>query len=35
MVENIVRHLHRHNKDNNTILEQVRIAAREVQRPVF
>jgi len=35
MVENIVRHLNRHNKDNNTILEQVRIAAREVQRPVF
>jgi cobalt-zinc-cadmium resistance protein CzcA len=35
MVENIVRHLHRHNKDNNTILEQVRIATREVQRPVF
>jgi len=35
MVENIVRHLHRHEKDNSTILEQVRIAAREVQRPVF
>jgi cobalt-zinc-cadmium resistance protein CzcA len=35
MVENIVRHLHRHDKDNDTILEQVRIAAREVQRPVF
>jgi heavy metal efflux system protein len=35
MVENIVRHLNRHSKDNNTILEQVRIAAREVQRPVF
>src|SRR6202162_405948 len=35
MIENIVRHLNRHNKDNNTILEQVRIAAREVQRPVF
>jgi cobalt-zinc-cadmium resistance protein CzcA len=35
MVENIVRHLNRHNQDNNTILEQVRIAAREVQRPVF
>src|SRR6266478_6087418 len=35
MVENIVRHLSRHDKDNNTILEQVRIAAREVQRPVF
>jgi cobalt-zinc-cadmium resistance protein CzcA len=35
MVENIVRHLHRHEKDDSTILEQVRIAAREVQRPVF
>src|SRR5260370_14618981 len=35
MVENIVRHLNRHDKDNDTILEQVRIAAREVQRPVF
>src|SRR6201987_366406 len=35
MVENIVRHLSRHEKDNSTILEQVRIAAREVQRPVF
>jgi cobalt-zinc-cadmium resistance protein CzcA len=35
MVENIVRHLNRYDKDNQTILEQVRIAAREVQRPVF
>jgi cobalt-zinc-cadmium resistance protein CzcA len=35
MVENIVRHLNRYDKDNHTILEQVRIAAREVQRPVF
>ena len=35
MVENIVRHLNRHDKDNSTILEQVRLAAREVQRPVF
>ena len=35
MVENIVRHLHRHEKDHSTILDQVRIAAREVQRPVF
>src|SRR5579871_1685163 len=35
MVENIVRHLHKHEKDNSTILEQVRAAAREVQRPVF
>jgi cobalt-zinc-cadmium resistance protein CzcA len=35
MVENIVRHLAKHEKDNSTILEQVRVAAREVQRPVF
>ena len=35
MVENIVRHLNRHDQGNNTILEQVRIAVREVQRPVF
>jgi cobalt-zinc-cadmium resistance protein CzcA len=35
MVENIVRHLGKHEKDNSTILEQVRLAAREVQRPVF
>jgi cobalt-zinc-cadmium resistance protein CzcA len=35
MVENIVRHLNRYDKENHTILEQVRIAAREVQRPVF
>ena len=35
MVENIVRHLHRHEKDHTTILDQVRAAAREVQRPVF
>lgn len=35
MVENIVRHLAKHQQDNSTILEQVRIAAREVQRPVF
>jgi cobalt-zinc-cadmium resistance protein CzcA len=35
MVENIVRHLNRHDKDQSTILDQVRIAAREVQRPVF
>jgi cobalt-zinc-cadmium resistance protein CzcA len=34
MVENIVRHLHPQ-QNNNTILEQVRIATREVQRPVF
>jgi heavy metal efflux system protein len=35
MVENIVRHLNRHDKDQSTILDQVRIATREVQRPVF
>jgi heavy metal efflux system protein len=35
MVENIVRHLNRHDKDQSTVLDQVRIAAREVQRPVF
>jgi cobalt-zinc-cadmium resistance protein CzcA len=35
MVENIVRHLAKHEKDTSTILDQVRIAAREVQRPVF
>ena len=35
MVENIVRHLSRREKDNSTILDQVRGAAREVQRPVF
>lgn len=35
MVENIVRHLAKQEKDNSTILEQVRLAAREVQRPVF
>src|SRR5260370_11610815 len=35
MVQNIVRHLNRHDKDQSTVLDQVRIAAREVQRPVF
>ncbi len=35
MVENIVRHVNRHERDQTTILEQVRVAAREVQRPVF
>ena len=35
MVENIVRHLAKHERDNSTTLEQVRLAAREVQRPVF
>ncbi len=35
MVENIVRHLHRQEKEHLTILDRVRVAAREVQRPVF
>ncbi|HLI86306.1 MAG TPA: CusA/CzcA family heavy metal efflux RND transporter [Bryobacteraceae bacterium] len=37
MVENIVRHLHRQHaeNDNRTILEKIRGAAHEVQRPVF
>src|SRR5215471_4244790 len=35
MVENIVRHLGKQQKDSSTILDQVRSAAREVQRPVF
>jgi heavy metal efflux system protein len=35
MVENIVRHLSRRGTDRGTVMEQVRIAAHEVQRPVF
>jgi cobalt-zinc-cadmium resistance protein CzcA len=35
MVENIVRHLNRRDAGPRTIVEQVRIAANEVQRPVF
>jgi heavy metal efflux system protein len=37
MVENIVRHLHRHHgeDDNRTVMEKIRAAAHEVQRPVF
>jgi heavy metal efflux system protein len=35
MVENIVRHLHRRNSGETTLIDQVRVAAREVQRPVF
>ncbi len=35
MVENIVRHLNRHDAGPRTIVEQVRTAANEVQRPVF
>src|SRR5271170_4215481 len=35
MVENIVRHLNRKNDKHETIIEQIREAAHEVQRPVF
>jgi len=35
MVENIVRHLSHHRREDLTIREQIRIAAHEVQRPVF
>jgi len=37
MVENIVRHLSRHQdaSDNRTTLEKIRASAHEVQRPVF
>jgi cobalt-zinc-cadmium resistance protein CzcA len=36
MVENIVRHLNKHEHDaSTTTIDQIRIAAREVQRPVF
>jgi cobalt-zinc-cadmium resistance protein CzcA len=35
MVENIVRHLHRQESDKDTAMDQIRIAAHEVQRPVF
>jgi cobalt-zinc-cadmium resistance protein CzcA len=35
MVENIVRHLNRHEAGHATVLDQVRTAAHEVQRPVF
>jgi heavy metal efflux system protein len=35
MVENIVRHLSHHRREEISILEQVRAAAHEVQRPVF
>jgi heavy metal efflux system protein len=34
MVENIVRHLHKHG-DHTNAMEQIRQAAHEVQRPVF
>ncbi|MGA8233368.1 MAG: CusA/CzcA family heavy metal efflux RND transporter [Candidatus Acidiferrales bacterium] len=35
MIENIVRHLHRPEEGTRTLLEKIRIAAHEVQRPVF
>jgi cobalt-zinc-cadmium resistance protein CzcA len=35
MVENIVRHLNRRHEGTLTLLDQVRAAAHEVQRPVF
>ncbi|HEY2546263.1 MAG TPA: CusA/CzcA family heavy metal efflux RND transporter [Candidatus Acidoferrum sp.] len=35
MIENIVRHLNRRETERGTPLEQIRIAAHEVQRPVF
>jgi len=35
MVENIVRHLNRKNDKHQTVIEQIREAAHEVQRPVF
>src|SRR5271154_1525791 len=35
IVENIVRHLNRKNDKHETVIEQIRDAAHEVQRPVF
>src|ERR1700734_3607161 len=35
MVENIVRHLNRNNDKHETVIEQIREAVHEVQRPVF
>ena len=35
MIENIVRHLNRREVERGTPLEQIRLAAHEVQRPVF
>jgi len=35
MVENIVRHLNRRATDQSTVMDQIRMAAHEVQRPVF
>jgi len=35
MVENIVRHLNRQGQSHTTLIDEVRAAAHEVQRPVF
>jgi cobalt-zinc-cadmium resistance protein CzcA len=35
MIENIVRHLHRSQDGTSTLLDKIRAAAHEVQRPVF
>jgi cobalt-zinc-cadmium resistance protein CzcA len=35
MVENIVRHLSHHKQEDKTVMQQIRDAAHEVQRPVF
>jgi cobalt-zinc-cadmium resistance protein CzcA len=35
MVENIVRHLNRQDQSHTTLIDEVRAAAHEVQRPVF
>jgi heavy metal efflux system protein len=35
MIENIVRHMSGHDSETTTVLDQVRIAAHEVERPVF
>jgi cobalt-zinc-cadmium resistance protein CzcA len=35
IVENVVRHLNRNNTKHETVLEQIREAVHEVQRPVF
>jgi cobalt-zinc-cadmium resistance protein CzcA len=35
MIENIVRHLNRHERERRTPMERIREAAHEIQRPVF
>jgi cobalt-zinc-cadmium resistance protein CzcA len=35
MIENIVRHLHRREEGTQTLVDKIRTAAHEVQRPVF